>query len=307
MSRSTAANGESRSAPTPQVLEFYSRPEGMSEAGRHAALLRELPRDPARLAQIVQGLVLHEYVASSYGVRVPDERRRESHVRRLEQMLDELLALDDRPLAVARPPERRLVGVCHHFALLFVGMLRAHGIPARFRCGFGSFFNPPFFEEHVLGECWNAAEQRWTRIDPQLDEVWRRDPKIDFDPMDVPRDRFVIAADAWEQCRAGAADPDKFGIFVGGLRGLWFIAAELVRDLAALNNAEMLPWDTWGAMPRPGETLTHDQLAFFDHLAALTRAPEAAFAELRESYRQDDRLRVPSAVHNAVLNRMEAV
>jgi hypothetical protein len=121
----------------------------------------------------------------------------------------------------------------------------------------------------------------------------------------VPHDRFVIAGDAWAQCRACEADPAKFGIF--DLRGLWFIAGNLVRDVAALNNMEMLPWDVWGAMIRPDEPLQNDQLTFFDRLAALTHAPDVSFAELRTLYEGDDRLRVPTAVFNAVLNRPEAI
>ncbi|NEQ19613.1 MAG: hypothetical protein F6K28_08495 [Microcoleus sp. SIO2G3] len=43
--------------------------------------------------------------------------------------------------------------------------------------------------------------------------------------------------------------------FQGDLRGLWYIAGEMVRDVTALNKMEMLPWDIWGAIPRPNEPL----------------------------------------------------
>jgi hypothetical protein len=65
------------------------------------------------------------------------------------------------------------------------------------------------------------------------------------------------------------------------MRGLSFIAGNLMRDVAALNNMEMLPWDVWGAMIRPDEPPQNDQLALFDQLAAVTRAPDITFAELR--------------------------
>ena len=115
---------------------------------------------------------------------------------------------------------------------------------------------------------------------------------------------FVIAGEAWARCRAGEADPSKFGIF--DMNGLWFIAGNVIRDAAALNNMEMLPWDSWGAMMGPGEPLQEDQLAFFDRLAALTCTPDACFAELRALY-QDDRLRVTATVFNAILNRPETI
>ena len=220
-------------------------------------------------------------------------------------MLERLLAVDGQPLPVARPVEARLVGVCRHFTVLLVTMLRAQGVPARARCGFGSYFNPGRFEDHWVCEYWDAADGRWTLVDAQIDEVQRAKLKPDFDLLDVPRDRFVIAGDAWARCRAGDADPSAFGIF--DMRGLWFVAGNLMRDLAALNNMEMLPWDIWGAMIRPGEPLGDDRLALFDRLSTVTRAPDAAFAELRRLYEGDEALRVPGTVFNAVLNRPEAI
>jgi hypothetical protein len=305
-SRNTLSRG-AEDAKRQGKLDFYMRPASMTSGGEYAVVLATLPNDVGELVRIVQGLVLHEYVASAYGVTIPEQRRSESHIRRVDRMLNRLLAEDTRPLTVARPPEKRLVGVCHHFMLLLVAMLRAKGIPVRGRRGFGTYFNPGYFEDHVVCEYWNAAEARWIRLEPQSDEVWREMLKIDFDPLDVPPDRFVIAADAWAQCRAGDADPSKFGIFKGDLRGLWFIAGNLVHDVAALNKMEMLQWDVWGAMPPPNEPLQDDQLAFFDRLASLTRAPDSSFAELRKLYEGDDRLRVPATVFNAVLNRPEAI
>jgi hypothetical protein len=297
-------------APRTKLDLYYAQPAVMTSGGAHATLFNELPGDAGALAAVVQGLVLHEFVASSfYGVEIPEERKRESHIRSVERMLDQIQALDDQPLSVARRPDKRLVGVCHHFVLLLVAMLRAKGVPARMRFGFGSYFNPPYFEEHQVCECWNAAGARWVLVDPQFDEVWRRQMKdhlkMEHDILDVPRDRFLIAGDAWAQCRAGRADASKFGILKGDLRGLWFIAGELVRDGAALNKVETLPWDVWGAMPQPNETLQPDQVAFFDRLAALTRTPDTSFDELRTLYDRDDRLRVPSTVFNAQLNRPE--
>jgi transglutaminase superfamily protein len=147
---------------TQQILDFYARPGAMTSAGDHAARLAGLPDDVGALARIVQGLAIHEFVASDfYGVRIPDSRRSESHLRRVDRMLDRLLAIDDRPLTTARPADKRLVGVCHHFMLLLVAMLRAKGVPARARCGFGAYFNPGFFEDHWVCEYWKAADARW--------------------------------------------------------------------------------------------------------------------------------------------------
>jgi hypothetical protein len=289
------------------ILGFYAGPAAMTVVAQHRDAIAALPCDVAKLARIVRGLAIHQYMAPAYGFKVPDARAGEAHIRHVEVMLDRLLAIDAAPLHMTRPVEKRLIGVCHHFALLMVAFLRAQGVPARFRCGFGAYFNAPYLEEHLVCEYWNAAQGRWILVDAQLDDVWQRELKFGFDPLDVPRTEFLVAADAWTRCRSGQLDPAKAGIFVGNQRGLWFIAGELVRDLAALNGVEMLPWDCWGIIPRSSQPLGDGQLAFFDRLAALTAMPDGSFDELRAMYDGHDDLRVPPQVFNALLNRMETV
>jgi hypothetical protein len=291
-----------------EILDFYAQPAAMTHGGVYAGMLEALPPEVPALTRIVQGLALHEFVASDfYGVDIPQARRSESHIREVERMLDRILAIDPRPLNLRRPPEKRLVGVCHHFVVLLVAMLRASGVPARARFGFGAYFNPGYQEDHSICEYWNAAEARWMLADPQFDEIWRAKLGISHDVLDVRRDRYVMPAEAWGRCRAGKADPSKFGIFNGNLRGLCFIAGNLLRDLSALNGMEMLQWDVWGAMPRPDEPLDGEKLAFFDGIAALTLDADASFPELRRRYEGDERLKVPSTVFNAVLNRPEKI
>lgn len=293
-----------------QVTDFYARSGAMTFVGNYTAALKKLSGDVKDLTGIVQGLAIHEFVAFPfYGVQIPHERQDESHIRQAKQMLDRILALDEQPLTISRTPDKRLVGVCHHFAVLLVSLLRARGIPARSRYGFGDYFNPGYFEDHSLCEYWNAAEKRWVLVDPQFDEVWRVRARIKHDIFDVPSDHFLTAGDAWIKCRSGEADPATFGIFQGDLRGLWFIAGVLVRDIAALNKMEMLQWDTWGAMPRPGNKLQDkEKLTFFDRLAELTRNTDASFKELRRVYAdKNNRLAVPERVFNAVRRHLEYV
>jgi hypothetical protein len=291
-----------------EILEYYSRPFAMTSAGKFDSMLAGLPKDVAALARLVQGLEVYDVVASDfYGFNIPDERKDEIHIRPIEEMLGRLLAIDDQPLTVARPIEKRLVSRCRNFLLFLLSIMRAKGIPARARCGFGAYFNPGYFEDHWVCEYWNAAEERWVLVDVQLDEVWREKLRIDFDILDVPRDRFLVAGDAWKRCRVGEADPSQFGISFVNLRGLWFVAGNLVRDIAALNKMEMLPWDVWGGQPKPDEQLSNEQLAFFDKLAALSREPDASFDELRKLYAENQNLRVAGTVFNSLLNRSETI
>jgi hypothetical protein len=218
-----------------------------------------------------------------------------------------MMADDSRPLTVPREPAGRLPGNCRHFSVFAAAMLRAQGTPARARCGFGGYFGTGTFEDHWVCEYWDEAAGRWKLADAQIDDVQLGLFEVGFDLMDVPREAFLVAGDAWRLCRDGSADPARFGLSLMGEGGYWWIAANLLRDVAALNNMEMLPWDVWGAMPAPDEAISDEQYALFDRLAGLTRDPDAAFAELTAAYAADTRLRVPATVYNAVLNRNEPV
>ncbi len=283
------------------ALETYRKPVAMSDAGRQAALFNDLPHDVGTLAKIVQGLLMHQHVSPAYGLKLSQAQLAEPHIRGVEPMLDRIVAHDPKPLAQPRPEAERLVGVCRHFTLLHVAMLRRQGIAARSRCGFGTYFESGKFVDHWVTEYFNEAQKRWILVDPQLDARQRQLFKIAFDPLDVPRDQFLVAGDAWQLCRGGKASPDAFGIM--DMHGLWFIAGNVIRDLAALNNHEMLPWDVWGVMTPNDAAL---DLALFDHLAEFSHAPDKHLDELRAVY-EDKRVAVPGTVFNAVLNRPDPV
>ncbi|MEQ4209698.1 transglutaminase-like domain-containing protein [Actinopolymorpha sp. B9G3] len=291
----------------PATLDFYRKPGVMTSPGRYQELFDGLPSDIGALAKVGHGLLVHEHIAPAYGITLTDEQRSPVHIRPVERLVERLLTDDDSLLTVPRPPEKRLAGNCRHFTVLMITMLRHQGVPARARCGFGGYFPTEAYEDHWVCEYWHVADERWVLIDAQIDELQRGVFSIDFDVTDVPRDRFLTAGDAWAKCRAGEADPGKFGLSGLSEFGSWWIAGNLVRDVAALNNLEMLPWDVWGAMPEPDEQIPSDWIALYDRLATLTGAPEAGFDDLRPLYRSDDRLRVPPTVHNAVLNRNETL
>ena len=288
-----------------QIDESYVRPGPMTAAGRYAPLLEELPGDVASLAAVAHGLLIHEFIAEAYGVMLTEEDRASVHLRPVEAMLEQIVARDARPLGVAREPEARMATNCRGFTVLMVAMLRAHGTPARARCGFGGYFTEGRFEDHWVCEYWDGG--RWVLVDAQIDGRQRELFGIDFDVTDVPRDRFLIAGDAWAASRRGDADPSRFGLTMVNEAGDWWIASNLVRDAAALDNLELLPWDGWGAMPGPDDKIDEELAGLFDRLAALTQAPDASLAGLQALVRGDDRLRVPAAVHNYARQRYETI
>ena len=235
--------------------------------------------------------MIHIFWLSSYGVTLPEERKAEVQLRTVWQKLARIQALDPRPLSEPRPMERRLVGNCRDFSTFMAAALRSRGVPARARCGFGTYFGPDHFEDHWVCEYWRAEDERWVMVDPQLDAHMQRILGIKFDTLDMPQGQFVLAGQAWQMARRGEADPDHFGIFE--YHGMDFIRGNVLRDLLALNKVEVLPWDFWGVLTTELAQSGPEGLALIDRLAELTLAGDAAFPQVRALYDETLGLRVP--------------
>lgn len=288
--------------------EYYTGAGPMTALGAHAGEYRALPTNLASLCEVVQGLLIHRDIAPwLYGITLTEAQREDGHIRPLAQMLKRIHELDSHPLTTARDVGHRLPSVCRHFSLMLCSMLREQGVPARPRCGFGAYFTPGKFEDHWVCEYWNAAEKRWVLVDAQLDAIQRKALHINFNPLDVPRDRFILAGDAWQMCRERGADAANFGLTHVQLKGLWFIAGNVVRDLASLNKMEMLPWDVWGLMGMNDTALTDETKALLDRVSAVSLRDDKAFGDVREIYQSDQRLRVPPVVFNALHNAPEKI
>lgn len=270
-----------------RTLLYHARHGLLSDPGGCASLFKDLPASIPDLVKIVQDVTLHVFWAERYGFTPPPWRMEELQLRSMEKRLARTLELDPRPLREPRPVEKKLLGNCRDHSLLLVSMLRHQGIPARARCGFATYFMPDHFEDHWVVEYWEAGRARWVLVDAQLDEFQRQALDADFDVLDVPRDRFIGGGRAWQMCRANPSLADKFGIF--DMHGLGFVRGNLVRDAAALNRMELLPWDCWGVILNEKLDDPAD-LALLDEIAALTAGDVPELETLRLRYETEPRL-----------------
>ncbi|HZU54353.1 MAG TPA: transglutaminase domain-containing protein [Actinocrinis sp.] len=257
-----------------------------------SAQFDDLPHDPLAISGLASGLVIQPWEAEHLKLALPSARFEEKNLRPAAELIRALLALSPEPLTTARPPERRLVGTCRHFATLTCALLRYRGIAARARCGFATYFEPGKGLDHWITEYWHEAERRWVWIDSEIlhKEILKR-------PEDLAEGEFLTGGEAWAAYRRGEIDAATFG--VGGTPnwGPAEIRGNAMRDLASLNKVETLPWDEWGRMAASyrGETgPDYDEL--LDTIAATCAGDDPrAIAELyaREELRVPDSLLSP--------------
>lgn len=274
-------------------LAYYARPGPMTTVELSPAAAEGLPAEPLGVCGVARGVIVHEFLgAPLYGVEIPPARADEVETRPVWAIVESIVRLDGRSLAEARAPERRMIGNCRQFSTLTCALLRRGSIPARARCGFATYFDPERYIDHWIVEYWDPDRDGWRRVDSQLDETQHETLSIDFAATDVPRDRFLTGGEAWQLCRAGRADPERFGIL--DLWGAMMIRGNAVRDLAALNKMELLPWDGWGLMDRAAELGDDVADRLTDEIADTTVAGE--WSDVRGLYEENDLLRVPPTI-----------
>jgi hypothetical protein len=221
-------------------LSLYATPGPLTSlADDQATMVLELTLDPQALCRGVQGLLV--LPKDAFGSGLSAERLAERNTRPAGALLRRATELDPSPLDHPRAPGKRVVGTCRHFAVLATAFLRAAGVPARARCGFASYFVPERKVDHWITEYWSNDARRWVRIDPEI---------LDSDLVERPHDlrpgEFLSGGEAWQLVRAGDADATEFGVSGTENWGPGEIRGNAIRDLAALNRVEMLPWDEWG-------------------------------------------------------------
>lgn len=182
----------------PDVLHFYADASPMTSGGSQTRRLKSLPTDLGKLAACVQSLLVYDLVAKDfYGFEGPKSRAGEIHIRPTEKILQRAVELDDLPLT------RRVRSTSAYSAGVITSIAGGRGT-ARARCSCAS----PLWLRRVLQSAsvrgpldMRVLEHRRRALDPGRHSVRsgvdRQAPHTTrHDVLDVPRNQFLVAADA---------------------------------------------------------------------------------------------------------------
>ncbi len=280
------------------LRQYYASPGIFTSVGDFGAQVEALPDDVATLAGAVQNVLIHRFWAQGYGVEVPPERDTEQGLHSADAMLRRAMQLDAAPIGADRPPSSRVFGICRHFSTMLAAFLRHKGVPSRARCGFATYFEPGKYVDHWICEYWDRTGGGWRQVDAQLDALQLHVVKPDFDPLDVPRDRFLVAGDVWRKIGSGEIDGNTCGI--AEWWGDWYAVGNLTLDVASLQKVELLPWEPFGVARAPGSSVADEDLSLVQRIAELTATgDDASIADLLRLANDDARLRPPDATLEA--------
>ena len=169
---------------------------------------------------------------------------------------------------------------CRCQAIMLAATLKAKGIPARARSGYADYIRQPGqYFDHWITEYYDAAKGGWVLADADI----HCDPHIDFDPTDIPRDRFQTGAMAYLALRQGkltdgqlsyASWPVTHGM-AAALRGVFY-------DFHCLMNHEIIFLHQPAYLADKDFAATEEELRELDALARLMLEPDRNFDKLRE-------------------------
>ncbi|MEK8171350.1 hypothetical protein NKH77_23500 [Streptomyces sp. M19] len=119
---------------------------------------------------------------------------------------------------------------------------------------------------------------------------------VEFDPMDVPRDRFLVAGrPGAPSARARRTPYVRPAPARGPMVGEWFVAGNIRLDLAALNKVETLLWDVWGVGAANDADMTDAIRELYDGVADVA-GEDVTFEAARTLFNENDAVRTPRTV-----------
>lgn len=279
-----------------ESLDYYSSQSIFTDPGKFVSLYDNLPTTIPKLCEVAHNIVIDFAFGHIFGVELSLDRTKDIQSRYVEIILQRSQELKKEPITKIRDPKDRVAGSCRDFAILLCSMLRHQKTPARLRCGFEKYFKSGKYEDHWIVEYWNKDETRWVLVDPEVSDVEREKEHVEINQFDIPRNEYLIAGDAWSKCRKGELDPQSFGVSTINIFGPWFVRANVIRDLAALNKDEVLPWEYNEYADKQFNTfeeLDQEDLKNIDKIAALINpATNDLFDEIRKLYQSDPSLQL---------------
>ena len=254
------------------TLSYYATQSPFTDPGDYSSQLSELPKTVPELCGAIQGLCL-DY-AERYKYPIVNERLLVTNSRYVSKIIKEIFALNKAPLTEKREERDRFLASTSDFASLLCAALRLNGVPARKRVGF------------------RTEEDGYRSL--ELVEYWDGNGWQQADPSGLLTGDFVPAAQAWQMCRSGQADPEKF--FDEESRGLVVVRANLILDLANMTKRELLNWDRYGWMNRPFEDFSDRAWEILDTLAELLAAGDEKLEEMQALYEREEGIQVPRVI-----------
>jgi len=298
------------------ILNFYRKTSLFTDLGFYKAFAKNLPDDIEILSSLLRNQIIHPFDLkdeeerndpnSFYGDMTKISRTSLIYENDLFPtaiaMMAELLRRNSN-FTVERKIEDKIHVCCRETSILLIAILKSKNIPSRARCGFTySVSEIDGAGDHWIVEYYDETYKKWKLVDPTMcyDQETLDYFKIDYSLTDMPRDKFIFAADAYLGLRNGKyktsdiycfSNPKTFGIQAA--------IYELFYDFHSLMNHEILFCQSPKYLKDSNCELNPNEYAELDELAQLMLDPNQHFDELNYIWENNEKFRILSGGMNS--------
>ena len=294
---------------TKEIIDFYKETSLYTDLGLYKEFAKSLPDDIKELCHLQRHQIIHPFDMKDKEMR-NNSNSFYGDMTKLKEtslcfendlyptaisMLAELLRRN-KNYTIDRPIEDKIHVCCREQAILLAAILKAKGIPARVRSGFANYAclgNGA--GDHWITEYYNEEKGRWTLVDAAMyfDDETLKEYGIDFDLIDIPRDKFIFGAEAYLKLRNKemsdkdiyySSTPRTYGL-KGALHGLFY-------DFHSLMNNEIIFLHLPKYIVDKNLELSEEEYIELDNLAELTLNPDDNFEKLLEIWNNNTKFRI---------------
>lgn len=294
---------------TNNILDFYKNTSLFTDLGLYTDFAKNLPNDIETLCSLLRNQIIHPFDLkdeeersnpySFYGDMTKIPRTSLIYENDLFptaiSMLAELLRRDSN-FTIERKIENKIHVCCRETAILLIAILKAKSIPARARCGFTHAVSEiDGAGDHWIVEYYNETFNRWVLVDPTMfyDKETLDYFDIDYSLTDIPRDKFIFAAEAYLGLRNGKCKTEDIYCFSNPKTfGIKAAIDELFCDFHSLMNNEILFCQSPKYLKDNNYELTTDEYAELDELAKLMLNPDENFNAIYNIWQNNEKFKI---------------
>ena len=232
-----------------KILIFYLQTSAYTFLGPYADFARTLPDDIEQLCVLQRMQTIHaKEMACNPNIRnendningdmtkYPIDRlnNEEDIFQTASSIFAELLRRDNM-YSINREAKDKICIVCRGHALMLASVLKCKGIPTRVRVGFSKYHNNNEYDDQWNIEYYNLEDGKWHMADASEIGI---DGDIKNQLTDIPKEKFLTAAQAWVMIRKDKLSKDEKIIDSGGYEGLKAAWLQLMNDFNSIMNNE---------------------------------------------------------------------
>jgi len=293
-----------------KVLEFYKKTSMFTDLGLYKDFALNLPNDIEKLCLLQRNQIIHPFDLedeeiindpnSFYGDMTKVDKtslKYENDLFPTAQSIIAELVRRDNSYSTTRNIKNKIHVCCREQAILLASILKAKGYAARVRSGFAQYCTlvKNKSTDHWITEYYDNKTKRWILVDADMyfDNQILQEYHIDFNLLDVPRNKFIFGAEAYLGLRKKvyketeifyASNPIQYGI-KAALHGLFY-------EFHSLMNNEIIFLHLPKYIKEKNFILSEEEYKELDILANLMLDPDSNFYKLQKIWHTNEKFRI---------------